>query len=99
MKTLALALSLLVLLALPCAAGAGGHEIAFYWTVKKAQSALAHDGVPARCRGKYDRFRARGEWYYRYFRCSSRTAGRFDLIVRGPSAYALTQVIDPDPSP
>ena len=99
MKTLAFALSLLVLFALPGAAGAGEHGLAFYWTVKKAQSELAHDGIPARCRGKYDRFRARGEWYYRYFRCSSRTAGRFDLIVRGQSAYALTQVIDPDPAP
>jgi hypothetical protein len=74
-------------------------EVVFYWTIKKAHTELAQDGVKARCRGRYQRFRAAGEWYYHYFRCSGPKAGRFDLVVRGEHRYERRPSVDPDPAP
>ena len=71
----------------------------WYWTAGKARTELALDGITARCHGRYDRLRVGSDWYYRYFRCTSRAAGRFDLLVRGEHLYDRTPAIDPDPAP
>jgi hypothetical protein len=99
-KSLAVAAALAaILLVLPAQAGAKPPELAFYWTVAKTRAELAEDGIGARCHGRYERFRAQGEWYYRYFRCASRSVGRFDVIVRGESRYERIPLTDPDPAP